>query len=960
MKLKTIYGKSALLTFFLFCVSNYSFGQKGFSAYDMANGFNSFWPASVSASQLFNKPDENIDYATGRATIRIPLYEIRTADFVLPISISFNTGCLAKNQLAGQIGAGWQLEAEPMITRRVRGLPDEFHFLADSAARRSQYEYYALRLVAGQADFQEDIFYYRLLSGNSGFVLSESAERYFRPRLLTNEGTVVTVPGGRVNTTFSNSIIITDPSGNRYVFGDKSSARELTYQGGDESVTSWKASEIVSPGGDRIQFSYWDAAPLEYPYSRYDFYMVEDNFTELRTDQGVPPHPGYWKGVNGKMNYYYMADTQTDPMSGKLVPVFKKWDMVNNLSYSNPGSRVLPRPIQRIDFAGGSVRFSYGTRTGLLERIDVYSGNKILRSMRFTTTNSYLPFLSKVDMLGEDGKSTGHYFFGYSSYREGAAESSYNHSVGDQSYYGTQDYVHAQEVSIFRPSDQRTFTFSLGSEGNSYFPLIRDEKLRFVIYPSGGRTEYNYEYGHVNMPKGHPMGTTSNSYRLYSIVEHPVCGAPVTRKFRYGDSKSLNGVGYARFPVDCSAFRQEYRKHYIGRDNLGRYVPCSGRARLYSNQNQMAEDYLIYYPFVEETVNGISTLRHFPCYSNFEYGVASRFPDPIGYGQFLCMEDSCIRLRDSRAFSVRYSFPGDFGRKAISEMKMTSLFENGNLEEAARQSLSIMDLCLRSYQTNTVEVMQMEPQQASWKEKNLDGSDIASRKESRTYLGNLSGLLLNVSTDRERVEYSYPSSNLNKAAHVLMKARNELDIPVETRHYVDNVLRKRLVYDYEPDNKTARGYSLSAIRESTSTSGGTLRVVEQYHNYLRCGKPSQVTHQDGRITSIVWGYGGLHPIAFVEGMTSEAVASTGISLEAVAASHIIDESVYTRLDYLRRTHPEARVTTFRYRPMVGMVKRTDPDGSSESYSYDTSGRLSKTVNNNQKTVATYEYHEANQ
>ena len=86
-----IYRKSLFLSFFLFYVSHLSFGQSNFSSYDISTGFSSYWPASVSASQLFRKSAEKIDYATGRATIRIPLYEIRTADFIFLRVVSQQT-----------------------------------------------------------------------------------------------------------------------------------------------------------------------------------------------------------------------------------------------------------------------------------------------------------------------------------------------------------------------------------------------------------------------------------------------------------------------------------------------------------------------------------------------------------------------------------------------------------------------------------------------------------------------------------------------------------------------------------------------------------------------------------------------------------------------------------------------------------------------------------------------------
>ena len=188
--------------------------SQGLSDYDIATKSTSFYPVSVSASQLFKKIPEQIDYATGRATIRIPVYDIQTADFTLPVSLCYVTSGIKVNQVNGHIGLGWQMEAEPMVMRKFRGLPDEDYFLKDASVHRSNSESYRLRLATGRADLQEDLFYYRLLGSNGKFILQESDNRSFLPRLLTTSPVRIS-SDGTINTGFYNPIYMTDASGNR-------------------------------------------------------------------------------------------------------------------------------------------------------------------------------------------------------------------------------------------------------------------------------------------------------------------------------------------------------------------------------------------------------------------------------------------------------------------------------------------------------------------------------------------------------------------------------------------------------------------------------------------------------------------------------------------------------------------------------------------------------------------------
>ena len=108
-------------------------GQSVPGSYDIAARSQSFCPASRQASELFCKKPEAMDYSTGRATIRIPVYTIRTASFTLPISLSYTTGGIKAEQKNGSVALGWTLEAEPVISREVRGLPDERSFLYDKS-----------------------------------------------------------------------------------------------------------------------------------------------------------------------------------------------------------------------------------------------------------------------------------------------------------------------------------------------------------------------------------------------------------------------------------------------------------------------------------------------------------------------------------------------------------------------------------------------------------------------------------------------------------------------------------------------------------------------------------------------------------------------------------------------------------------------------------------------------------
>lgn len=95
-------------------------------------------------------------------------------------------------------------------------------------------------------------------------------------------------------------------------------------------------------------------------------------------------------------------------------------------------------------------------------------------------------------------------------------------------------------------------------------------------------------------------------------------------------------------------------------------------------------------------------------------------------------------------------------------------------------------------------------------------------------------------------------------------------------------------------------------------------------------------------------------------------------VKALGGEHVVDNlasapilSLYNieRMDRLRYSLPASNVTTYTYKPLVGLVSVTDPLGVTTGYEYDGLGRLMKTyiINKGRKElIERYEYNYANQ
>lgn len=106
----------------------------------------------------------------------------------------------------------------------------------------------------------------------------------------------------------------------------------------------------------------------------------------------------------------------------------------------------------------------------------------------------------------------------------------------------------------------------------------------------------------------------------------------------------------------------------------------------------------------------------------------------------------------------------------------------------------------------------------------------------------------------------------------------------------------------------------------------------------------------------LWGYNGQYPVAKIIG-TDYATVSRIISQSTLDNSVITDEALRNELNKLRtdtRTS-SAQITTYTYRPLIGMTSETDSNGFTTYYEYDEFNRLSVVKDNDRNVIKKYTY-----
>lgn len=227
---------------------------------------------------------------TGTVNYSIPIYTYKDKDFEIPISIDYATNGLRVNHSSGILGHGWSLYTPGVITRKVRGFPDEKTVIIDNYLMGEDEFLGYSNLIPGweyqygiqyRADNKKAYTYKKRPGGNHTYNYDAESDIYtfnffgytgsfqrrtnnhvsdgqvFRIIEATSKsrGLKITIP----STDVQSYIYITDSDGYQYVF-EKCEFYEMVVtphaNGTAEIPTSWVLTSVTSPNNRSVHFVY--------------------------------------------------------------------------------------------------------------------------------------------------------------------------------------------------------------------------------------------------------------------------------------------------------------------------------------------------------------------------------------------------------------------------------------------------------------------------------------------------------------------------------------------------------------------------------------------------------------------------------------------------------------------------------------------------------------------------------
>lgn len=977
------------------CQSSYGQSSSG-NPVDIESLFKNLQIDTPAAAALKQNIVYPVNYSTGLSEIKIPLYEVQSGDVTLPIYLTYHASGIKLSDASGWTGLGWNLVAEPTITRTVQGQSDDPMTMACKFDKDAYRKYGAshAELLTKNSTEEPDEYYYRLSDKQGMFMYAMEpldASRSFLP-----------LPYDDIRIDWMGKYFrIIDDDGTIYNFNG-------TYDIGGKSLNliGWKASSVVASNRkDSISFVYDSWVNRYFTKSYNDYIIVKDNFDSkegLNTDRtnvdllcDIPSLPDEWmqdpilvRRQNNTTTCYQVTDSLEIVPDG-YIPDQSTQDMP---VYTDT------HPLREIHFPQGTITFTQDNKYQRLEKMTIRDlRGSFVREFRFNYINSPLNitnryYLESLVLTDREGTPQETYRFGYYNPKflpaPGTRAIDYWGYFNNVFHSAEETLVPWQTIEVTRAH----FTpagvyYSTNMDINIGSKLSRepDEEymkygtLSSITYPAGATDEFVYEAHRYRTEEGNiklagglrikqiKTTTSRGEAKIRSFtygLDEDGCGTPATTNpldyFRLVQDMyicdplvviPMVGVGYTCGPYEGHHIRARHRTYFCG----------PTRTMTFEGGSSVVYSYITEYNGTPENNSGKTV---------YEYDTRYPLPLPEDMNAMRCDKHDGWKYNNLLCKTI---YRNDGGKYIPLERTLNDYIIDkhfGKIITGEAAAWSVIVESASGYIPNEARLgysyIQTEiPVQAKLLSRTkhivYTGGEAVGKRISYEY-GNPANICLTqtIETGSDGCEYItnliYPQDCGDIYPYPEMVERNMLNLSVKKK-YSRNDRYLEIDTPYHTFSENVYQPESAIIRRSTSESGD-IRCTYIYDSY---GRKRQETKDGKENVVYLYGYNNQYVIACIENATYEQVAEKLGGEEEVEQIAAVSYPL-NKVDLLRTSLPAARVTTYAYKPLVGISSITDPTGLKTCYEYDDLGRLVRTYIQNgkrQETVEKQEYHYAN-
>ncbi|NQX38115.1 hypothetical protein HQN84_04615 [Pedobacter steynii] len=207
--------------------------------------------------------------------------------------------------------------------------------------------------------------------------------------------------------------------------------------------------------------------------------------------------------------------------------------------------------------------------------------------------------------------------------------------------------------------------------------------------------------------------------------------------------------------------------------------------------------------------------------------------------------------------------------------------------------------------------------------------------------------------NRKTSKYPWESS---LDIYQLMVQKNMLDKPIEEL-FTTNQSTTLLSNNYAVDTNLSN--ELVFLQNQTIHINAALSKIISFKRYDLYGNPLEFSIQKAPSTTLLWGYKGQYPIAeIVNASYSDVLTKLGGEgvIDQFNNASVTEDFIRQKMAQLRSGLPNAQITSFIYKPLVGITSKTNPNGRIEYYEYDGYQRLKNVKDQKGNVLKNTTYH----
>lgn len=904
-------------------------------------------PVSPQAEEMKKYGEFPMDYSTGVPHISIPIYDIKVGDYTLPVSIAYHASGIKVQEVASPVGLGWSLVAGGSIIRQTKGRVDNgvMNYKSESDIQdyfdsgSSQPIFWSELALGKSLDTESDRYSYNF-NGKSGVF------RY----AVENNMAIKTLPYTPLKIEENGvGYKITDTDGTKYYFmAEEKNRADFTY-GGESKTMAWYLTKIeFADKNDSIVFN----------YTQYNYYYQQYKSEYIHRGNVYSCNPTEYSD-----NWSYALAT-TD----------------NSAVHTTECSNLL---LSNISWRGNTMNFTYAVDRQ--DYIMYIQNNKLPRLTTITvkdynqstvktvtfdnahydggTALSYRMFLEGLTITGSSSASgSENYSFDYNAhslpnyYKASLVYPTTSDTQCHEDYWG---YANNTSSTYWTPSAY-AISSSYGGNRSINETYAKSGILEKITYPTGGYTTFSFESNRLD------NNTLWGGLRLNNSITYDAGGSEISRRtYQYsGAVPAIDNLG------DLYQFENYYYFYYHD----------WAWGRLIHYDVGTLHDVSVSQPLIPLTADNGSPIY----YENVTeyYGTVNNNLGKTVYtyadgrtGDRDDYEDTTASSSEGpRTYSKTYNIDQGTISPLLTSKKVyeksNGSYNLNHSEDYSYDQVTLDGFLAGVHFVSKAAYIDLSPTPGPAGNNHFDdvytfhnvyavpsffrlGSKIvkdygAQVTTTTTYSYSDSIMTLpkservsSVSGDYYEYKYSYP---FDLAGYSDLTSANML-IPVQTRTYRNDTLAATTKNRYTLQNGII-------VNTGDSISKGTnmleLRAEYAYDSF---GNLAYAVKDGTDKVVFLWGYHGLHPVAKIEGMAKQDVYTALGNTITTLAGNPSDSQVHG----IHSSLSSGLVTTYAWKPLVGITSMQSPRGENTYFTYDTMGRLASIHDHSHNVIEGYTY-----